>query len=590
MVQQQTSNFNWVSNSVYEHYDPVQGNKLYVCLDTGINDSNQFFSPVPLRISLKIKSSKTNQTISIEFSFHDIFNLCVETKNMFSSKIQTLEIESFFKNTKTILKIVKKQDKYILKISDINDNSLMTIFDKFHFVTFSNILVQLRNNWVSNSVNLQTTLSNYRLIQDFDKLKSSMYINTITSNQTSNELPVVPIDNKIKDEEVITKPKKEKIIKLIRPVFNNFLNWDLEHLHKWATAFVVIDEKTRDLSFKPFELILYNSGCFKTFMEFQKSKDYLNFQFFIINNLKKSILNSIDSENFRFERVDKIFKFNDLKQFNSDDEEFWDFTVDLVLLQNIYKLFLYSFKNVENVDNSVLYEIKLTELFLSLITTTLIKLIDENYLNDFKNDVQKLFIKMIEDGKINLFEPLKNTYNYATAGGKFEMNTKSFGLFLDKYIDTISKINDFYENEHKINSFEDLKLIILPKKEKIIDKKLKLFIKVLKTESSYNDKFDNIDNFNDLENVLESDFEIKLFNLLKFEDEEQLPKLTSIIRSLNYTEENNDEDNYSNNKVSFEVDETISEINQSEKEQPKSLVQDIFTIEDNDIENFNPFS
>lgn len=388
------------------------------------------------------------------------------------------------------------------------------------------------------------------------------YINNIDLNNPPKEY--------IKPIQTTTSP---------RPFFNNFIEWDIEYLYKWLSAFSVVNENSKDLTFLPLELILTNSIGKDSFNEIKNSKDYYYFQYNLINNLKTGILKYINEKDNKFNLGFEKFEFTDINKITdkNDNIYLWNFIVDISLLNIMYRYFLNSFNKLNIKEQSdAVYNVILTEFFTSMISTPLIKLVDKDYLSELSKDVSNLYLEVKTKG---IFSNLVNIFSNSSMGGQFNLEFEGIYKYLDKFIETISdfKITNNYSVE--INSLEDIKKqFILTENYNVseTDKKLKVFNKVLETELIDNTDFINLKSFSDIDIIgITNPKIIKIWKLIK--DSTNNIKISEIKR-----------------KLDDEETEPEIIINKVEAKEPVEIkkesfeIIDMFSIEDsNDFDIYN---
>lgn len=379
----------------------------------------------------------------------------------------------------------------------------------------------------------------------------------------------------------LSNPPKEYIkpvqtVSSPRPFFNNFIDWDVEYLYKWLSAFSVVNENSKDLTFLPFELILTNSIGKESFKEIKDSKDYYFFQYNILNNLKNGIIKYINEKDSNFNLSFNRFEFTDVKKITdkNDNIYLWNFIVDISLLNIMYKYFLNSYNKLNIKDQSEsIYNIKLSELFTSMISIPLIKILDSSCLPELSKDIANLYSEVEVKG---VFENLVNIFSYKSQGGKFNLNFEGIYKYLDKFIEVVSnnKVNNVYDVE--INNLEDIKkqFTTIDTNNPIeTDKKLKVFNKVLETELIDNTDFINLKSFSDIDIIGIGDpIIIKVWKLVK--DSNSNIKISDIKRKLK-----DDIEEESNPEI---IITKVEEKEPVELKQESFEIVDMFSIEDSD--------
>lgn len=380
-------------------------------------------------------------------------------------------------------------------------------------------------------------------------------------------------------ENTIPKTIIRKVIQP-RPFMNNFMEWNLDNLFNWISAFSLVNETSNDLSFKPLELILSKSIGLENAKPLLDSSDFNYMNYHILTSLKDSIMTYIEKRTGKFEKTNKFF-FKDIDFITKENnKELWDFIVDIAYLDIIFKY--YNF-NINKFDikisdvTSTLYNIKLANCFIDSFASSLIKLIDTDSHEILKTDINNLYL-MFDDK--DTFDILSNCYNFITKGGTFKVELSSINKYMDKYIETISAINTTSDNFSKLCEINDLgdiksKFITTKSKENELDKSTKLFLKALNLELIDDSKYSDIKNFVEIEELIKSEGDSRVVNIVKIlKTHPEIKKVSELQRLLNSSE------------VDIEVDEPILEtvIVKSTPTETLNKPIDMFSIDDDDDE------
>lgn len=622
MVQQPAKNFQWISNKIFEITDYPNEMNMMICYEAGIseNDYGGITTNVPPRVSIKLKSIKTSTRLDIDLEYSEIISLYNHIKSLKNGK-QKIVLNTFNKQVNKKLTVSVNTVKnifYLLIIEDPKNPtpSAQITLNPEQLYTFTTILFQIGNNWIQNTLSMNTLLSNHRIILELNNLNSNYIKTTLNKNVMNSKTPestlkpepisrvVLPnyeqtldefnynsylenehVEEDVHEEEVTPEKKlldsfykfdKEEILKETlkeeletvednnkqkeiiedsiifdtpskeyvkpiqttsspRPFFNNFIEWDIEYLYKWLSAFSVVNETSKDLTFLPLELILTSSIGKDSFDEIKNSKDYYYFQYNILNNLKSGIIKYINEKDTNFNTRYNRFEFKDVNKITdkNDNIHIWNFIVDITLLNVMYRYFLNSFKKLNIKQSSeAIFNISLAEYFSTLISIPLIKLVDKNYLPELLKDVSNLYSEVEVKG---VFENLVNIFSNASMGGKFNLDFEGIYNYLDKFIETVGNAEITNNYEIEIHNLEDIKNQFKTSEDSNInepDKKLKVFNKVLETELIDNTAFINLKSFSDIDIIgVEDPKIIKIWKLVK--DSNSNIKISDIKRKFN---------------------------------------------------------
>ena len=544
---------NWIQNSltmysiVSNHRMILELTKLntnYIKTTLNKNIQNTTQTPKPPVIEEKINKNNTMGLIEIIHPIGD-FNT---------------DVSSYIEETP------EEPAEEIEVTENLNQDDLLKDFYKFD-----------KNEILSKELELEKTTEETEIPED------EILFDVEDSELTIPDKPALESKFVINDEYLngidLNNPPKEYVKPIQsttspRPFFNNFIEWDIEYLYKWLSAFSVVNENSKDLTFLPLELILTNSIGKDSFNEIKESKDYYYFQYNLINNLKTGILKYINDKDNKFNVGFEKFEFTDVKKITdkNDNIYLWNFIVDISLLNIMYRYFLNSFNKLNVKEQSdAIYNVILTEFFTNMVSTPLIKLVDKDYLPELSKDVSNLYLEVKTKG---IFENLSNIFSHASMGGNFNLEFEGIYKYLDKFIETISnfKISNSYSVE--INSLEDIKKQFISIDNYTVnetDKKLKVFNKVLETELIDNTDFINLKSFSDIDIIKINDPKIiKIWKLVK--DSNSNIKISEIKRKLVDDEESEPE--IIINKV--ETKEPVETKTESFE------IIDMFSIEDTD--------
>ena len=576
---------------------------------SGTPNENMGLSNTPARLSLKLKDNKTNNKMDIELSYTELFMLNTKLPQLFKKQIPNFKIDVFSKQKKRTLSFsITNGQAYVLAMSD-NSNisqSLQFVFSIPGFLAFGSIIKQVFENWILTVFNLNTVSANHRIICDINKLNDSVTRLQIQKNnfttKTNIEVPkanpitqhiVEKIEDNIFDDvdiqledsneqdcpfdidvdEIVTPTSNETIVidesfintidleskentvpknvirKVIqpRPFINNFMEWDLENLFNWVSAFSVVNKTSNDISFKPLELILSKSIGLDNAKHLTDSSDFYYMNYHILNSLKTNIMAYINNKTGRFTRSFNKFFFSDVSFVTKESQkELWDFIVDIAYLDMVFKYFNFNINKFDlkmSDETSSLYSIKLAESFIDTFAQSLVKLIDPASHEIFKTDINNLFL-MFDDKET--FDILSNSYNYATKGGTFKVELSSINKYMDKYIDTIHSIDATSSEFHKlceINNLDDMKLQFFGTEtiEPEIDKETKLFLKALNLELIDDSIFTDIKTFSEIEDKVKTvtnENIVKIFNIIK--NNPNIKKVSEVQRLINSVEESSE--------------------------------------------------
>jgi hypothetical protein len=237
------------------------------------------------------KGETTNLHIGIDrVNFFAIQSLLIQTRN------------NWLQNTLSMYTMTTNH-RLISELNELNSNYIKTTLDKSVMVSKATTITSELQPKVENVVQETIKVNHIEpepenesvppvqepvndMLQDFynynkeeilsETLKEEVEENYSTNIGTDIPEDSVPFDTEVQpfvkqnnvekkfeltDEYLenfdLSNPPKEYIkpvqtVSSPRPFFNNFIDWDIEYLYKWLSAFSVVNENSKDLTFLPF--------------------------------------------------------------------------------------------------------------------------------------------------------------------------------------------------------------------------------------------------------------------------------------------------------------------------------------------------
>lgn len=541
-------NLTWHSQKLIEFYDQVNSTTLQVSTDSGISDNSGVSSYHPLKLSLKIKDSKTKKNISVSLPYQYLFSV----KEMFEN-ILKITSSNILKKTicnKNVDKIIEVQrqstDTISIVLTDKNTDIQYIGFgiknSEFKFLL--NILDDVLKNYTTLSYNSTQTLNQIKIIKNleslndlthrsYDRIKSidktskqnfiKQHSNiskefledeeypthenvTDTSSYTSSpkfEIDMDEIENmNIGDEKVlniVTEPKKRihektNYTKVVGKsnFIEGFLDDDIKNLYRWIDCFTLVDENSTEMMLLPFNMII--SKAVPDFYKEIKNKDFIyDYNYHLINILKMSNLDFINNGDYKNY---PMYTTDNIEISNSNNYDMWNFMLDIVSVSLVHRLFMNQVNKFSSIDKSKYNNILIAEKFLRQLFSVLLTNISN--MDKFQNDLVDHFNFLVHQKK---FEYIENLYTSISNGGEIKFNIDGVRILVKKYINNfISNTKEFRKFDNiELNSIESLKDKLFPKE--ILEEKVEE-----NNEKSYND---SIDTTNDMVD------ETKLYNYEK---------------------------------------------------------------------------
>ena len=311
---------------------------------------------------------------------------------------------------------------------------------------------------------------------------------------------------------------------MLRPYTCAFLNDKLASHDIMVSALLNINETTNKKSFDVTKIFFMPNLCTnKTYVNYIKNSDqYYTFQYHLIETSREKtrrILNSgITSGNYKAPTSnDKLipyydFKFKDNYKITKDnDNEFWNYLVDITTLYIVYNLYCSNLKSINNENSLDMINIEI----LKQLTMGFIKNIDENSLNDFINDTSILFSRIYTDS--NILQDFKNRYSDKSKGGNFAITIQQFVRVLNITTDFIKVFNNTPESHKKYIKNYDALLI-----NDVNELREKILREYNQWEEDNNDNKTNadseIENLSNLDRNINDDSENVYIDVSKFDN------------------------------------------------------------------------
>ena len=365
--------------------------------------------------------------------------------------------------------------------------------------------------------------------------------------------------------------KRPKQVITPRPFINNFIEWNLDNIYQWVTGFVYCDQNSDALTLTPLDLILTKSVGKHKYEFLTNNSHHYEFEYHILDVIKKAMKSYVETG--KTNTTVNYYVDNNIIDKNNDIE-LWDFTVDLTVLINVFKIFLINvnklnLKSEESLEKT--FNVKMAYIFLDSISCTFLSKIKPEDTEQFTSDSINVFQQMLDRGS---FEPIMNTYSALSMGGKLQLNISMFKACADKFLEIQSNKDKVCIDTLNtgINSVDDIREkldTVIQKPKKVKSPQVKLFHKYLKNNNLDDSKYKDCYELLDFEMTDETNTDIiKVYGILRMN-----PNITKMIQLENYIDSKE------------KVEETPTVFKSTQKSE--SEVFDIWDIDDSDESLFN---
>jgi hypothetical protein len=365
--------------------------------------------------------------------------------------------------------------------------------------------------------------------------------------------------------------KRPKQVITPRPFINNFIEWNLDNIYQWVTGFVYCDQNSDQLTLTPLDLILTKSIGKHKYEFLTNNPHHYEFEYHILDVIKKAMKSYVETGKTKT-TVNYYVDTNTIDKNN--DIDLWNFTVDLTVLINVFKIFLINvnqlnLKSEESLEKT--FNVKMAYIFLDTIACTFLSKINHEDTEQFTSDSINVFQQMSDRGS---FDSILNTYSALSMGGKLQLNISMFKACADKFLEIQSNkdkvcIDTLNIGINGIEHIREKLETVIQKPKKVKSPQVKLFCKYLKN----NDLDDS--NYKDCYELLEFDMTeetntdiIKVYGILRMN-----PNITKMIQL----------ENHIDSKEQVEETPTVPEPTQKSEHE----VFDIWDIDDSDESLFN---
>ena len=315
--------------------------------------------------------------------------------------------------------IVKKLSNISVKGLNENQQQIDVKFNT-HIKEFTKNIEELNEEIISNDNLIQSDITQH----DFS---------TFLNNTNLNDFDI-GIDN---DTDKLNESTKTIIKEEIHPKFlYNFINYDLQKLYQWNSAFINCNEKSSFEMFCPLTTLL-DECLIQTNNKFI-SNNFYNVQYISAIIIKKMVINLINKTS---DGKIPIYKFQSL--ITPSDTDMWNISKELFLTFLYLNVMNNMFKKIKSLNETDLLIFKQNFFIHKLIYGSFLVSIDWKFIDKFKEDVIELHKSCLTNG---YFESVQKEYSLIAIGGSIRFDMNSLNTSIDKMISGIQNLPVFTDN------------------------------------------------------------------------------------------------------------------------------------------------
>lgn len=528
--------FTWITQKMYVYQDPDTASTLNVLMDSGIIESengNNYHAP---RIIFQIRDGKvvSNSKVQIELQFAELCGLMGYFESVIAAqfnieKISNYAITRFVYNNKkdivfSFLKVANGSISLQIEINDPTkgtDSRKVIFLDTFTFRCLIRFCGQVRDSYASLSISFLSALIQQKVLEEIrglqipkptftsvskDDVDISMDEQYGSSPSKNVESPMeyfmeksyaifdeIKLDGVPTSTETKVAPEKTKqpyVEKVPMPFIGTFLDYDPNKLIEWVTSFLNADEKTVSSSFCPISHIIASVASNKKLSE---NATLLKVQYFLNVMFRKSVREYLSGTKSSVYPIFKLPENNSIKV-NSELRPVSEEILFLfILYTNLYSNYVKYLGADKEKRNSVI-EIYLVYRFMRYYLSFFAVSMDRSDVLTMKSNLLIILDKCDKNG---FTSKLQDFYTKLTSGGKLDLSPQMMDKYFDSFLDSVGKLSTFGPSElesvsgenginlsGQISSFEEVKICTLAalktEDKKPSDSRLVLFLNCIR--------------------------------------------------------------------------------------------------------------
>lgn len=489
----------WIKKPLFNYKDSISGCEFSLNNETGLV-INGFEKLSTTRLSFQIYdpklpgaklTSKNSIKIDLEpYQVQKIYEDMKKTEEYDPTWKSAFSVGTTISITKRLFKNQKKD--LIFKFLIINNSPVcnLTITDNLGDIqkvsinldgcTFRFIYSYL-TNYLNNIAVIDATLTQAIYTAKLSNDINNLSINNIVNNIVHEEIKETcePSDMQKDFQEKIKNYKEidigqEEIKKTFaetngftqnekthQPFINNFLNRKVTKLKEWSSAFINLNEKADVSLYCPWDMILGISMVPQELCnEIQEQKNYYYSQFFILNFIKRKILEDlINKNNSAITKVPSI-KFNEvIKPDTLLYKVALEITVTFLTYSILTKQVLNWIETNNQKDNISIEEYNRSHFIMKTIFSPFIFSLDYSDENKMIEDIMTTFNFCVSGG---FMEGIAKEYSIITQGLNLTITPEMFEQYCNNFITNVIKANNCTKIKDIDNLFHEYNMIDIP--------------------------------------------------------------------------------------------------------------------------------